>query len=303
LTEENFIRSEIDSSSSEGAIQKKKGEEIIISNQETSVIEEILDDIESAAATAAAASDAPDPKSSNSDTEERRGYDEYNDDNDDSHILVPKPGLPDGASIYEFNSNLVAANKNQDINDLRKVPNECSICLCEYIVGSDLVYSSNPQCDHVFHADCIEQWIMKQRDGPLCPCCRRDFVIDPFDDVGPGGEKDDDIESWNNSGAGDGNRIIASSSSSIQSQSVLVQQQAESMSRIDESSDGSSEIPQQTTITSPDNTSSNHDSSTESINMNDDDEQHQDTVRDGVIPISITATPTPILEISVISDV
>ncbi|OEU19897.1 hypothetical protein FRACYDRAFT_155564, partial [Fragilariopsis cylindrus CCMP1102] len=53
---------------------------------------------------------------------------------------------------------------------------ECSICLCEYIVGSDLVYSSNPQCDHVFHAECIEQWIMKQRDGPLCPCCRRDFV-------------------------------------------------------------------------------------------------------------------------------
>ena len=23
---------------------------------------------------------------------------------------------------------------------------------------------------------------MKQRGGPLCPCCRRDFVIDPLDD-------------------------------------------------------------------------------------------------------------------------
>ncbi len=22
---------------------------------------------------------------------------------------------------------------------------------------------------------------MKQRDGPLCPCCRRDFVLDPYD--------------------------------------------------------------------------------------------------------------------------
>lgn len=307
MTEENFIRSETDSSSSsEGGIQKKKREKMIISNQETLVIEELLDGVESADVTAAAASDDPGPKSSNSDTEGGEGgggYDEYNDDNDDAYILVPKPGLPDGASIYEFNSNLVAANKNQDINDLRKVPNECSICLCEYIVGSDLVYSSNPQCDHVFHADCIEQWIMKQRDGPLCPCCRRDFVIDPFDDVGPGGEKDDDIESCNNSGDSDGDRIIASSSSSVQSQSALVQQQAESMSQIDESSasDVSSEIPQQTTMTSPDNISSNHSSSTESINMNDDDEQHQDIMRDGVIPISIT--PTPILEISNILDV
>jgi hypothetical protein len=22
---------------------------------------------------------------------------------------------------------------------------------------------------------------MKHRGGPLCPCCRRDFIIDPFD--------------------------------------------------------------------------------------------------------------------------
>jgi len=22
---------------------------------------------------------------------------------------------------------------------------------------------------------------MKQREGPLCPCCRRDFIVDPFD--------------------------------------------------------------------------------------------------------------------------
>ena len=117
--------------------------------------------------------EAPDPPSS--------GYI----DEEESFILLPKPGLPDGASIYEFNTNTnVAANNNktnQDNTELRKVPIECSICLCEYTVGSDTVWSSNPQCDHVFHANCIEQWLMKQRDGPLCPCCRRDFVIDPFD--------------------------------------------------------------------------------------------------------------------------
>lgn len=85
----------------------------------------------------------------------------------DDFILVPKPGVP--------HSDKPSPGK------LRKVPNECSICLCEYNVGSDIVWSSNPKCEHVFHTSCIEQWLLKQREGPLCPCCRRDFVIDPFD--------------------------------------------------------------------------------------------------------------------------
>jgi len=116
---------------------------------------------------------------------------DYIDDGDvDEFILLPKPGLPHGAAIYEFNTNTNSfsiasnhskTNQQQDNTELRKVPNECSICLCEYTIGSDIVWSSNPQCDHVFHTKCIEQWLMKQRDGPLCPCCRRDFVIDPFD--------------------------------------------------------------------------------------------------------------------------
>lgn len=121
-------------------------------------------------------------------------------DDIDEFILVPKPGLPHGAAIYEFNTNtnpFLIVNNLHDTNqqqydiELRKVPNECSICLCEYTLGSDIVWSSNPQCDHVFHTNCIEQWLMKQRDGPLCPCCRRDFVIDPFD-FGPG--ETDDLE-------------------------------------------------------------------------------------------------------------
>jgi hypothetical protein len=130
----------------------------------------------------------------------------------DEFILVPKPGLPHGGAIYEFNTNtnsfLIANNpdetnsQQQDDIELRKVSNECSICLCEYTLGSDIVWSSNPQCDHVFHTNCIEQWLMKQRDGPLCPCCRRDFVIDPFD-FGSGDT--DDLEK------GDSNRFIRSS--------------------------------------------------------------------------------------------
>lgn len=140
---------------------------------------------------------------------------------EDEFILVPKSGLPHGAGIYEFTSNTTVANnqnksnqkqhqqQQQDDVELRRVPVECSICLCEYEVGSDIVWSSNSQCDHVFHTKCIEQWLMKQREGPFCPCCRRDFVIDPFDN---GSGDWDDLEKGDSSAfATNGDEIISTS--------------------------------------------------------------------------------------------
>jgi hypothetical protein len=62
-------------------------------------------------------------------------------------------------------------------------PSTCTICLTTYIVGSEIVWSSNSACDHVFHADCAEQWLARQREGPLCPCCRRDFIVDPYEEL------------------------------------------------------------------------------------------------------------------------
>jgi hypothetical protein len=90
-------------------------------------------------------------------------------DEDSTMVEIPAPGLQ------------LTPNAIQDPPNLRLVPNMCSICLCNYEIGSDIVWSSNSACDHAFHQDCIEQWLMKQREGPLCPCCRRDFVIDPYD--------------------------------------------------------------------------------------------------------------------------
>jgi hypothetical protein len=63
----------------------------------------------------------------------------------------------------------------------RLVPCLCIICLQQYEVGDEIVWSSNPDCEHCFHSPCIERWLIKQRGGPLCPCCRRDFIIDPYD--------------------------------------------------------------------------------------------------------------------------
>lgn len=91
-------------------------------------------------------------------------------DEDQLFIEIPSPG-------FQFAStSLVVGQMKQ-----RLAPNVCSICLCNYYVGNSVVWSSNAACEHVFHEHCILQWIMKQREGPLCPCCRRDFVLDPYD--------------------------------------------------------------------------------------------------------------------------
>jgi hypothetical protein len=94
---------------------------------------------------------------------EEEVYDDI--DEDHTYIEIPVPGL----------------HLLNPPRPLRQAPNICSICLCNYEVGSDVVWSSNQACDHVFHEQCIEQWLMKQREGPLCPCCRRDFILDPYD--------------------------------------------------------------------------------------------------------------------------
>lgn len=97
--------------------------------------------------------------------EEEESHNPYGDD--DIMVKLPAPGL----------RYLTATEENEQ----RLVPGLCTICLSTYKVGSDVVWSSNADCEHAFHHECIEKWLMKQREGPLCPCCRRDFIVDPFD--------------------------------------------------------------------------------------------------------------------------
>lgn len=54
------------------------------------------------------------------------------------------------------------------------VSNLCAICISQFQVGETLVWSSNPSCEHVFHATCMQLWCQKHS---LCPCCRQEFLI------------------------------------------------------------------------------------------------------------------------------
>eukprot|EP00984_Skeletonema_dohrnii_P013301 scaffold5491_cov107-Skeletonema_dohrnii-CCMP3373.AAC.9 len=86
-------------------------------------------------------------------------------------------------------------HQQQQKVDKRSVPIFCAICLSEYEICDRVCWSSNTECSHVFHEDCILQWLIssgKKRsmnefftrhptdeillEHEFCPCCRQDFI-------------------------------------------------------------------------------------------------------------------------------
>lgn len=62
---------------------------------------------------------------------------------------------------------------------------ECAICLCEF--NEDELVKQLP-CEHVYHAACIDRWLLKERETtlPSCPLCK--VVPFQFCQPGPGEE-------------------------------------------------------------------------------------------------------------------
>lgn len=58
----------------------------------------------------------------------------------------------------------------------RSVPNCCAVCLCPYEISDSLIFSSNAECQHAFHEECIMEWLVKMQSGCPCPCCRQEFI-------------------------------------------------------------------------------------------------------------------------------
>mmetsp|Transcript_6753 Transcript_6753/g.9660 ORF Transcript_6753/g.9660 Transcript_6753/m.9660 type:complete len:318 (-) Transcript_6753:242-1195(-) len=86
-------------------------------------------------------------------------------------------------------------HQQQQKVEKRSVPIFCAICLSEYETCDRVCWSSNTDCSHVFHEDCILQWLIssgkkrsmnefftrhptdeKLLEHEFCPCCRQDFI-------------------------------------------------------------------------------------------------------------------------------
>lgn len=57
------------------------------------------------------------------------------------------------------------------LGDSRRLPRPnngpCSICLCDYEARDPV--RCIPECNHCFHADCVDEWL---RTSATCPLCR-----------------------------------------------------------------------------------------------------------------------------------
>jgi hypothetical protein len=85
---------------------------------------------------------------------------------------------------------------NDPVTESREVPIYCAVCLTKYNVPNRVSWSSNSECSHVFHEDCMLRWLVElgrngssgkrftksPSEGKLlefhmsCPCCRLDFI-------------------------------------------------------------------------------------------------------------------------------
>jgi Ring finger domain len=55
---------------------------------------------------------------------------------------------------------------------------ECAICMESYNLGDSIVWSSNPDCHHVFHTACIYEWLRREIEVQWkCPYCRQPFAV------------------------------------------------------------------------------------------------------------------------------
>jgi hypothetical protein len=52
----------------------------------------------------------------------------------------------------------------------------CAICLSRFKPQQIVCKSSNLSCQHVFHRDCMVDWLMKSRDN--CPMCRAVYLLE-----------------------------------------------------------------------------------------------------------------------------
>ena len=86
----------------------------------------------------------------------------------DSTIVVPSK---EGSTQLNNQCMKITGQNDDNAYVISSQPN-CSICLEDYNHFS--IVSSNKFCGHVFHHDCIREWLLHER---TCPVCRKEILL------------------------------------------------------------------------------------------------------------------------------
>jgi hypothetical protein len=81
-------------------------------------------------------------------------------------------------------SNLVLSfcDGDDDNNDDEKSESsvsKCPVCWETYAENDKICWSRNPQCNHAFHVECIQLWLLTH---DRCPVCRNKYLVANDDD-------------------------------------------------------------------------------------------------------------------------
>lgn len=94
------------------------------------------------------------------------------------HVLLANETVPkeeEGPAKEQNSKNNLVITRTGDVDadDDDSSQEQCTICLNNYEDGDEICWSHNKHCNHVFHKDCIAEWLLTHED---CPCCRNDYL-------------------------------------------------------------------------------------------------------------------------------
>lgn len=91
----------------------------------------------------------------------------------------------------------------------------CSICFEEYNDGEEICWSHNDKCNHFFHKDCIQTWLLTHEE---CPCCRQNFL--PSDENHPENNNNNNRRQFRNASTSRRSSSASSRSSAVLGRSL-----------------------------------------------------------------------------------
>mmetsp|Transcript_23539 Transcript_23539/g.36302 ORF Transcript_23539/g.36302 Transcript_23539/m.36302 type:complete len:315 (-) Transcript_23539:157-1101(-) len=91
-------------------------------------------------------------------------------------------GDKDGVDEESGHPSIALTNSSKSLFQEQTIRNDCAVCIGHFEPGQNIIWSSNPICQHAFHEECILRWLTRvaRNTKMACPCCRADFIAQEY---------------------------------------------------------------------------------------------------------------------------